>query len=113
MKVSKIGVQCGADLSAFSMFKLLGPEGVGCVLGKKSYIDKIEEFNYSGGSKVQGIEAMEVLRGLVYAPVALAIQAEVNEELVIRLNHGEVKGVKQAFLANAQSKVLLVNLKTI
>ncbi|MDF2880301.1 MAG: selenocysteine lyase [Clostridiaceae bacterium] len=108
MKVNKIGVQCGADLSGFSTFKLLGPEGVGCILGKKSYIDKIETLNYSGGSQVQGIEAVEVLRGITYAPVALAIQAEVNEELVTRLNAGEVKGVKEAFLANAQSKVLLV-----
>lgn len=108
MKVSKIGVQCGADLSGFSAFKLLGPEGVGCILGKKSYIDKIEKLNYSGGSQVQGIEAVEVLRGVTYAPVALAIQAEVNEELVTRLNAGEVKGVREAFLANAQSKVLLV-----
>ena len=64
--------------------------------------------NYSGGSKVQGWQAMEVLRGFTYAPVALAIQAEVNEELVRRLNNHEVEGVKDAFLANAQSKVLLV-----
>ena len=35
MKAEKIGAQLGADASAFSMFKLLGPEGVGCVVGKK------------------------------------------------------------------------------
>ena len=40
--------------------------------------------------------------------LALAIQSEVNEELVRRLNAGEVPHVRQAFLANAQSKVLLV-----
>lgn len=108
MKVRNIGVQCGADLSAFSMFKLLGPEGVGCVLGKRRYIDKIIEFNYSGGSQVQGHEAMEALRGLIYAPVQLAIQGEVNEELITRLNNDEVKCVKRAFLASAQSKVVLV-----
>lgn len=108
MKVKNIGVQCGADLSAFSMFKLLGPEGIGCVVGKKEYIEKIIKSNYSGGGQVQGHEAMEVLRGLTYAPVALAIQAEVNDELVNRLNSGEIKEVKNAFLANAQSKVLLV-----
>lgn len=111
MKVRNIGVQCGADLTAFSMFKLLGPEGIGCVVGKKKYIDKIIKSNYSGGGQVQGHEALEALRGLVYAPVSLAIQAEVNNELVKRLNHGEVKGVKNAFLANAQSKVLLVELE--
>ena len=108
MKVHKIGVELGADLSAFSCFKLLGPEGVGVVVGKASLVDTIEKMNYSGGSKVQGWQAMEVLRGFTYAPVALAIQAEVNEELVRRLNNHEVEGVKDAFLANAQSKVLLV-----
>ena len=34
MKVHKIGVELGADLSAFSCFKLLGPEGVGVVVGE-------------------------------------------------------------------------------
>ena len=111
MKVRKIGVQCGAQLSAFSLFKLLGPEGIGCLIGKSSYVDKVIGLNYSGGSQVQGHEAMAALRGLVYAPVQLAIQAEVNEELVLRLNNGEVKGVKNAFIANAQSKVLLIELE--
>lgn len=110
MKVRKIGVQCGAELSAFSLFKLLGPEGIGCIVGKSSYVSKVIELNYSGGSQVQGHEAMSALRGLVYAPVQLAIQAEVNDELVYRFNSGEVNGVKNAFLANAQSKVLLVEL---
>ncbi len=111
MKVDKIGVELGADLSCFSCFKLLGPEGVGLIVGKAEYIDKIDKLNYSGGTKVQGPQAMEVLRGLIYAPVALAIQAEVNEELLTRLNNNEVPEVKQAFLANAQSKVLLVEFK--
>lgn len=108
MKVRKIGTQNGADLTAFSAFKLLGPEGIGCVVGKGEFIDKIVKWNYSGGGQVQGHEALEVLRGLIYAPVSLSIQAEVNDELVRRLNSGEVKGVTNAFLANAQSKVLLV-----
>lgn len=111
MKVRKIGTECGADLSAFSLFKLLGPEGIGCLAGRRSYVDNVVKLNYSGGSQVQGHEAMEALRGLIYAPVQLAIQAQVNEELVMRLNNGEVKGVKNAFLANAQSKVLLVELE--
>lgn len=111
MKTEKIGCQCGADLSCFSTFKLLGPEGIGCIAGKKEYIDPIIESNYSGGSQAQGFEALEVLRGMVYAPVALAIQAQVNEELVMRLKKGEVEGIKDAFLANAQSKVLLVELE--
>ena len=108
LKVKKIGNQCGADLGSFSCFKILGPEGVGVLIGKKDLIDKVYSLNYSGGSQVQGHEAMEALRGLVYAPVALAIQSEVNEELVTRLKSGEIPEIKDAFLANAQSKVLLV-----
>lgn len=108
MKVREIGAECGADLSAFSLFKLLGPEGIGCVVGGGEYVGKIIKSNYSGGGQVQGHEAMEALRGLIYAPVALAVQSEVNNELVSRIKGGEIKGVKDAFLANAQSKVLLV-----
>lgn len=109
MKVDKIGCELGADLSAFSSFKLLGPVGIGCLIGKKSIIDKAREMNYSGGGQVQGYEAMEVLRGLVYAPVSLAIQAQENEKLVKKLgNKEEYPYIKKVFLANAQSKVLLV-----
>lgn len=108
MKVKKNGTQCGADLGCFSTFKLQGPEGIGCIVGKKEYIDFLVKHHYSGGSQTQGFEALEVLHGLVYAPVSLAIQAKVNDELIKRLGEGEVKGIKNAFLANAQSKVLLV-----
>lgn len=75
LKVDAIGCQAGADLSTFSCFKILGPEGVGVVLGNKELVDKINQMQYSGGSQVQGHEAMEALRGLTYAPVALAIYA--------------------------------------
>lgn len=108
MKVEKIGTEAGADLATFSLFKILGPEGIGLILGKAALISNIEKLNYSGGSQVQGYEAMEALRGLIYAPVMLAIQANVNDQLISFLNNGKVEGVKQAFLANAQSKVLLV-----
>lgn len=111
MKVKEIGVQCGADLSCFSAFKLLGPEGVGVIVGKQELIKKLVKESYSGGMQVQGHEALDVLHGLVYAPVALALQAQVNEECVRRLNSGEIAAVKQAFLANAQSKVLLVEFR--
>ncbi len=111
MKVSKIGVECGADISAFSAFKLQGPEGVGLIVGKKAIIDKIDKMNYSGGSKVQGWQAMEVLRGLTIAPVLLAVQAEQNEKLVKALNDNVIPEIKEAFLANSQSKVLLVEFK--
>ena len=108
MKVKDIGVQCGADLSCFSAFKLLGPEGIGVIAGRKRYIDRLISESYSGGMQTQGHEALDVLHGLVYAPVALAIQAQVGEECVNRLKAGEIAQVRDAFLANAQSKVLLV-----
>jgi len=108
LKVPKIGVECGADLSCFSTFKLLGPEGVGCIVGNAELIKELRKENYSGGLQVQGFEAIAVLQGLIYAPVALAISSQVSEEVAIRLNTGEVNGVKQAFIANAQSKVIIV-----
>ena len=38
LKVDAIGCQAGADLSTFSCFKILGPEGVGAVIGSKELI---------------------------------------------------------------------------
>lgn len=111
LKVPKIGVQLGATASTFSLFKLLGPEGIGCVAGRGALIERIRKEAYSGGLQVQGPEAMEALRGLVYAPVALAIQAQVVQEVVGRLNAGEVAGVADAVVANAQSRVALVRLQ--
>ena len=108
LKVNKISCELGADLSCFSTFKLQGPEGIGAVVGKHEYIAKIRKMHYSGGSQTQGWEALEVLRGLVYAPVMLAIAAQTGEEVLKRINAGELSGVKQAYLANAQSKVLLI-----
>lgn len=107
-KTRRNGTQCGADLGCFSTFKVLGPEGIGCVVGKKEYIDILIKHHYSGGCQTQGHEAMEVLHGLIYAPVSLAIQAQVNERLVQRIHAEQIPGIKDAFLANAQSKVLLV-----
>jgi hypothetical protein len=110
LKVPQIGAQLGATVSAFSTFKLLGPEGVGCVVGDAAVVAGIRQRNYSGGGQVQGPEAMAVLRGMVYAPVAMALQAAVVDEVVARLNRGELPGVKRAIVANAQSRVALVEL---
>lgn len=110
MKAPKIGAQLGADASSFSLFKLLGPEGVGCIVGTKAIVDRVKHINYSGGSQVQGFEAMEALRSMVYTPVSLAIQAEQGTKIVDRLQAGEVNGIKNAFIANAQSRVILVEL---
>lgn len=108
MKVNKIGVEAGADLSCFSTFKLQGPEGIGCVVGKKTFIDKIRKMHYSGGCQTQGFEAMEVIRGLASAPVMLAISAMTTNEIFERLNNNEINGIKNCYIANAQSKVILV-----
>lgn len=108
MKVRQIGCEHGADLSCFSLFKLLGAEGIGCIVGKSKWIQTLEKQNYSGGMQVTGEEALECLRGLVYAPVSIAIQAEENEKVLQRLLAGEIPEVKQAFSANSQSKVVLV-----
>ncbi len=111
-KVREIGIQSGADLSAFSSFKLLGPEGVGILVGREKYINEVIRKNYSGGGQVQGHEAMAVLRGLVYAPVMIAIQNNVLSETKARLDKGEVHGVRASYIANAQSKVLLVEFES-
>lgn len=108
LKVKKISCELGADLSCFSTFKLQGPEGIGCIVGKHEYIQKIRKMHYSGGCQTQGFESLEVLRGLINAPVMLAISAQTGEEVLKRLNENEIKEVKQAYLVNAQSKVLLV-----
>lgn len=108
MKVENIGCECGATLSTFSCFKLFGPAGVGVVVGSEKAVNAVRKSMYSGGSQIQGIQAMEALRGLVFAPVMHAVQAQVNESLVAELQSGAIPQVKQAFIANAQSKVLLV-----
>ncbi|HCI7804826.1 TPA: aminotransferase class I/II-fold pyridoxal phosphate-dependent enzyme [Escherichia coli] len=108
MKVARIGCECGANVSTFSCFKLFGPEGVGAVVGDADVINRIRATLYSGGSQIQGAQALEVLRGLVFAPVIHAVQAGVSERLLALLNGGAVPEVKSAVIANAQSKVLIV-----
>lgn len=111
LKVKKIGIQAGADVSSFSLFKLQGPPGIGLLVGKEKYLKKIKKINYSGGSQVQGPEAMEALRSMVNAPVSLAVQAQTVENINQRLNQGDIKEIKKSFIANAQSKVVIVEFK--
>lgn len=110
LKSPRCGAECGAALSCFSCFKLLGPPGVGCVIGRGDMIGRLRRESYSGGLQIQGNEALEVLRGMVYAPVALAVSGQVAEEVCRRLNAGELPGVRHARVANAQSRVVLVEL---
>jgi hypothetical protein len=81
------------------------------VVGKKVYVEKIRGTHYSGGVQVQGHEALEALRSLVYAPAALAIQAKVCDEVTEQLRSGKIPGVKDAFVVNAQSRVIIVELE--
>lgn len=111
MKVECTGAELGADISAFSLFKLLGPEGIGLVIGNRNEIEKIRKFHYSGGSQVQGFEAMEALRSLVFAPVQLALQSKQIDDLYKILKENYIKEIEDVVIANAQSKVLLVKFK--
>ncbi|MEH6988707.1 aminotransferase class V-fold PLP-dependent enzyme [Cytobacillus firmus] len=111
LKTKGIGVELGADYSTFSGFKLLGPEGIAVIAGKKDAIERVHHYNYSGGGQVQGYEAMELLRMMTFAPVSLAIQNEQVEELCRRLNEGAVNGIRAAYMTNAQSKNVIVELE--
>lgn len=111
MQVPESGVELGAHLSAFSLFKLFGEPGVGCVLGRGDLVQRIRDDAYSGGSKVQGPAAVATLKSIVYAPVALAVQSEVVEEVLERLNAGEVPGVRRAEPGNHQERSVLIELE--
>ncbi|MCA0986937.1 aminotransferase class V-fold PLP-dependent enzyme [Guptibacillus algicola] len=110
LKMPKIGVELGADYSTFSGFKVLGPEGVGVIVGQQHAIEVVHQRNYSGGSQVQGPEAMELLRAIPFAPVSLAIQSEQVDHLCELLNRGAVPGVKEAYITNSQSKNVIIEL---
>ncbi|NMC47685.1 MAG: aminotransferase class V-fold PLP-dependent enzyme [Chloroflexi bacterium] len=107
-KVEQIGVELRADASAFSAFKLFGPEGIGVVLSSHKVIQAIRKDLYSGGSQIQGVEALDTLRSMTLAPVAFAIQKEIVDETVKYINENKISGIKNAFVANAQSRVILV-----
>lgn len=111
LKVEELGAKFTTGVSTFSSFKLQGPEGIGVIVGSKHIIEDIRKMNYSGGSQVQGFEAIECLKGLIYAPVLLAIQSRVVDEATIRINALDNGIVDHAFVANAQSKVIIVSLK--
>jgi cystathionine beta-lyase/cystathionine gamma-synthase len=111
MKMKGIGVEYGADVSTFSGFKLMGPEGIGITLGPNDFIQKIHQQNYSGGGQIQGHEAHELLRSMVFAPVMLAIQNEQVEQLCERLNQNELPLVKEAYITNSQSKNVILELE--
>jgi cysteine sulfinate desulfinase/cysteine desulfurase-like protein len=110
----RIGVELGADVSAFSAFKLLGPEGVGIVLCSHATAQRIRADMYSGGTRVQGFQAQEALIGLAQAFVANAITQETAQTVVEHLRTSPMpilaRSVAEAYVANMQSPVVLVRL---
>ncbi|WP_297149056.1 aminotransferase class V-fold PLP-dependent enzyme [Thermogemmatispora sp.] len=111
----RIGVELGADVSAFSAYKLLGPEGIGVVLCSQPLARAIRADMYSGGSRVQGFQAQEVLMGLALAFVANALTQESAEAVVERLRTAPppacARHVVEAHVASLQSPVVLVRLR--
>jgi cystathionine beta-lyase/cystathionine gamma-synthase len=110
LRVPACGVELGADASCFSLFKLLGPEGVGAVVGTRDLVDRVHADNYSGGGQVQGHQALDALRALTHVPVLWAVQSRVGTEVAERLAAGEVDGVAEVRVANAQDRCLLIRL---
>ncbi|MGY4913679.1 aminotransferase class V-fold PLP-dependent enzyme [Streptomyces sp. 900116325] len=110
MRTPAAGVELGADASCFSLFKLHGPEGVGVVVGARDLVGHIRRDNYSGGGQVQGHQALDALRALTHVPVMWAVQSQVGAEVAERLAAGEVAGVAEVRIANAQDRCLLVRL---
>ncbi|RFS84630.1 aminotransferase class I/II-fold pyridoxal phosphate-dependent enzyme [Actinomadura spongiicola] len=109
-RTPRTGVEMGAEASALSMFKLLGPEGVGLVVGSDELVDRVHADNYSGGGQVQGPQALDALRALTHVPVLWAVQSAAVTEVAERLAAGEVPGVAQVRIANAQDRCVLVRL---
>ena len=109
-RTPRTGVEMGAEASALSLFKLLGPEGVGLVVGSRDLVDRVHADNYSGGGQVQGHQALDALRALTHVPVLWAVQSAVVTEVAERLSAGEVPGVAQVRVANAQDLCVLVQL---
>lgn len=109
-RTPRTGVEMGAEASALSLFKLLGPEGVGLVVGSRDLVDRVHADNYSGGGQVQGPQALDALRALTHVPVLWAVQSATVTEIAERLTAGEVPGVAQVRVANAQDRCVLVRL---
>ena len=111
IRTPRIGAQLGAAASAFSLFKLHGPEGVAVVLGDADLIEAVHRTNYSGGGQVQGGQALDAVRALVMVPLNWAAQAAATAELAARLRAGEVPGVVDVTLANAQDLCVIALLE--
>lgn len=104
----KIGVELGADVSAFSSFKLLGPEGVGIILCSHAVAQRVRADMYSGGVRVQGFQAQEALIGLAQVFVANASTQDTVVAIAQQLQRQVEAGIAEAVVANMQSPVILI-----
>lgn len=102
VRTPAIGTEYGANASAFSLFKLHGPEGIGVVLGDEDLVEAAHRSNYSGGGQVQGHQALEALQALISAPLNWARQSAEVLRLADLLAGGAVPGVADATVANVQ-----------
>ncbi|GHL47426.1 hypothetical protein ECZU29_22760 [Escherichia coli] len=107
MKVARIGCECGANVSTFSCFKLFGPEGVGAVVGDADVINRIRATLYPAAARFRALRRWKSCVAGVCASDARGAGG-VSERLLALLNGGAVPEVKSAVIANAQSKVLIV-----
>lgn len=105
------GVELGADVSAFSSFKLLGPEGIGIVLCTQRIAQRIRADMYSGGTRVQGFQAQEALIGLTHAFVANALTQVTAETVVAQLRERKATEITEVCIANMQSPVMLIRFR--
>lgn len=102
LRCKGIGAEVGAAASAFSLFKLHGPEGVGVVVGDGDIVEQAHRLNYSGGGQVQGWQAAASLQALACAPANWAWQSREVLRIVDMLRHGAVAGIVDAGVVNAQ-----------
>lgn len=110
LKAKQLGGELGAGLSAFSLFKLGAPEGLGCVLGRRDLVERIRPYMNSGGSVVQGTESIEAIESLSRSALVTARQSGVTREISERLASGEVPGVVRAVAAHSPETVVMVEL---
>lgn len=107
----RTGVEQGADVSAFSSFKLLGPEGIGILLCSHTVADLVRADMYSGGTRVQGFQAQDALIGLSLAFVANALTLATVEAIVERLRKQAIPEIVEAHIANVQSPLVLLRFR--
>jgi hypothetical protein len=110
LKAKRLGAELGAGLSAFSLFKMGAPEGLGCVLGRRDLVERIRPYMNSGGSVVQGPESIEAIESLARSALVTARQSSVTRDIAERLAAGEVPGVVRAIAAHTPETIVLLEL---